>query len=421
MVTNGLLLWIDVQRRTSTANEWKENALKHFTAEEITDAKNMLWDVCEESTIGKQINRQGTSKELSEINDIEKAINTLVEKEVMPLFVATTNMVMRTPQGLAVSTQPALKDIEITMEAVMKKNNAQLDKKHEKVISKSEQGNKKIDDVIRRLETLEHNVLHGNSVPNLRTAETYQPTQNVMSSSEKRVKFQQRPEGASNIWQQWQQPERPDASRAWTADPSRLWNPVGNINPNTVKIMKNTNVPESNRTWAQIVKENNIDKGQAGAENQSWRQKQQVLVGTASEGTQGGCFSADADLVAYNVAKTITTADLCNWLSQRGLFVKDCKLLTTSEEARSLAFKVTIDPKDFDRATKDTSLWPYGVGVRVFKNFNKNTRDKNNEQRNGNETPRRQNTYQGYHENQRYNQGFYGGDKNYRRYGNNEY
>ena len=91
MAVNGLLLWIDIQRRTSTAKEWKENALKFFTAEEITDAKNLLWDICGDGVIGKLINRQGTSKEVSEINDIEKALNTLVENQTMPLFIATTN------------------------------------------------------------------------------------------------------------------------------------------------------------------------------------------------------------------------------------------------------------------------------------------------------------------------------------------
>ncbi len=453
MVANGLLLWIDVQRRTSTAKEWKENAVKHFTTEEITDAKNMLWDTCDESIIGKLTNRQGTSKEISEINDIERAINSLVEKEVMPLFIATTNMVMRTPQGLAISTQPALKDIEDTMEAVMNKNNAQNDKKHDKVISKSEQGNKRIDDMIKRLDSLEHNIRHGNSHPNPQTTTTYKPNENVTSSNTKNVKFHQRP-GATNVYgnstdtlSQSQQQERIHTSRSWTADdPSRLWNPVGNINPNTrptsdssglwnqaphpsmvkqnviPRMNGKTNMqpPVSQKSWAQIVEENNTPNRKP-AENASWRKRQQVLVGTADEGNHGGCFSADAELVAHNVAKNITTADLCNWLSLRGLLVKDCTLLTTSEEARSLAFKVTIDPKDFDRATKDAALWPYGVGVRVYKNFNKNTKERENERPRNGVTSREYSDqkYRGYQ--QRNNQGTNGGEKTFRRHGYNNY
>ena len=193
----------------------------------------MLWDVCDESVIGKLVKRQGTSKEISEINDIEKAINSLVEKEIMPLFIATANMVMRTPQGLSISMQPGLKDIEETMVAVMKKNNEQVDKKHDKVISKSEEGNKKIDNLVKRLEVLEQNVLQNNSPE-------------TSTSSMRRENFKQRPEGKSNTngiatghSSQWQHQEGNRAPRAPTtfiADPSRMFNPVGNMNPNEIKI-----------------------------------------------------------------------------------------------------------------------------------------------------------------------------------------
>ena len=47
--------------------------------------------------------------------------------------------------------------------------------------------------------------------------------------------------------------------------------------------------------------------------------------------------------------------------------------MKTSNEAPFLSCKITIDSKDFDRATQDTSLWPLGVGVRLFVNFDKDT------------------------------------------------
>ena len=46
---------------------------------------------------------------------------------------------------------------------IIKKRNDQLDKKHDEVISKSEHGNKKMDDVIRHLESLERNMAQGNN------------------------------------------------------------------------------------------------------------------------------------------------------------------------------------------------------------------------------------------------------------------
>ena len=94
-----------------------------------------------------------------------------------------------------------------------------------------------------------------------------------------------------------------------------------------------------------------------------------LLHGTGGQGSQGPTFSADIDIVAYNVAKHITSVDLSNYLSENGLSIKDCKLLTTSEKARSLSYKITISAGDFEKATKDVSIWPYRVGVRLFKPF----------------------------------------------------
>ena len=40
--------------------------------------------------------RQGSTKPISEINDICQALKTLAENEVMPRFIATNNMIMQT-------------------------------------------------------------------------------------------------------------------------------------------------------------------------------------------------------------------------------------------------------------------------------------------------------------------------------------
>ena len=86
---------------------------------------------------------------------------------------------------------------------------------------------------------------------------------------------------------------------------------------------------------------------------------------------------ADVDIVAYNFGKNVTAVDVCNWLATKGMDVKDCELLTTSDEARSLSFKLTIKPENYDRATQDATLWPYRVGVRLYKNFNKRYQSQN--------------------------------------------
>ena len=140
-------------------------------------------------------------------------------------------------------------------------------------------------------------------------------------------------------------------------------------------------VPNSARqqqTWAEIVQNTPGSAAPLFRENTErpiggWRQGLHLLHGEGGEATQGGSFAADVDIVAYNVSKNVTAENLYNWLAQKGIHVKYCTLLTTTDQARSLAFKVTIDPKDYDRATKDASIWPYRVGVRLFKAFKKSS------------------------------------------------
>ena len=154
-------------------------------------------------------------------------------------------------------------------------------------------------------------------------------------------------------------------------DTTRMWNPV---NPN---ILNKVVPPITGRSWTGVVKSGAPQASQDSqqAQRTSWRQKLHLLQGAAGDTRygRGTSLSADADIVAYNVSKNVTAVDMRNWLAEKGVFVKDCKLLTTSEEARSLSYKITINPQDFDRATQDATLWPYRVGVRLFKDFNKNS------------------------------------------------
>ena len=72
-------------------------AVKKFSRQEITDAKETLWRTAGESILGKIINRQGNSKSTSEINDISAAFKKLEEKDAVPMFLCTSGMVAQTP------------------------------------------------------------------------------------------------------------------------------------------------------------------------------------------------------------------------------------------------------------------------------------------------------------------------------------
>ena len=45
VIVSGLLVWADIKCCTNPVELWKAEAIKHFTKEEISEAKNLLWDV----------------------------------------------------------------------------------------------------------------------------------------------------------------------------------------------------------------------------------------------------------------------------------------------------------------------------------------------------------------------------------------
>ena len=96
-ITNGLLLWADIQRKQQPLDMWKAEAEKRFLKEEITEAKESLWRTAGEQILGKLVNRKGASKISSEMNDICDALKTLSENDKIPMFICTSSMVARTP------------------------------------------------------------------------------------------------------------------------------------------------------------------------------------------------------------------------------------------------------------------------------------------------------------------------------------
>ena len=100
VVTNGTLVWIDIERKCIAPEIWKSVAIDRFDAIEINEAKNALLQVVDPDSIkNKDIlkNRKGTDKEKREVDDILGILNDLDESNKMPVFIATSQMIMRTP------------------------------------------------------------------------------------------------------------------------------------------------------------------------------------------------------------------------------------------------------------------------------------------------------------------------------------
>ena len=254
---NGLLLWADIQRQTTPENIWKTQAITKFVSGEITEAKEILWRISGESILGKMVKRQEAAKSQSEINEICAALKMLSEKDCMPMFLSTSNMVSQMP-----------------------------------IYKKVKQN---------QLECTSQLVANGNTWADI----------------------------------------------------------VGeNAKPLDTKITEE-NIGDNR--WTNVSSKNQKKK--------TWRQRLNTLRGTATSESDGEVLSADIHLVAFGVAKRVSGIQLSHFLEGKALHVLSCDLLTKYEGAQSLSYKVMIKSCDFDKA-KNPELWPYRVGVRLFKFFN---------------------------------------------------
>ena len=97
IVMNGLLVWINIQRKSTAENIWKSQLLKKNLAEEITAAKHALWEVADDNIVGKYSVRRGEKKVTAEIDDICGAMKKLEQANDLPLFIASSEMVAKVP------------------------------------------------------------------------------------------------------------------------------------------------------------------------------------------------------------------------------------------------------------------------------------------------------------------------------------
>ena len=122
-------------------------------------------------------------------------------------------------------------------------------------------------------------------------------------------------------------------------------------------------------SWAGVAKVNVTANSNAmNGQRTSWRKQGNIVHGTSKD-TDCYSFAADVSLAVYGLAKDTTEAKLKAYLKAKGLDALECKLLTNFvNEARTFTFKVTIKAKDLEKA-KEAEIWPYRVGVRMYKHF----------------------------------------------------
>ena len=313
-ILNGMLLWINIQRHVTPENIWKTQAVTKFLKEEITDAKEILWRIIGESELGKMKKRQGTTKTISEINDICYALNVLSEKDRLPIFLSTSDMVSQTPIYISHPVEGDSSEI-----------NARL----------------------RVIEESLNSIIASSSSKNESTESTPASSTAVVNANITNEGDQNQTECLSDV-----------------AAVRKTWADITVQKYKKLPVTKPSNDITEDNGWTTVQKKSNNNKV-----IRTWRQRLDILRGTAISETEGESLSADIHLVAYGVAKNVTGIQLSQWLAGKGLRVLSCDLLTKYEGARSLSYKITVKSCDYDKA-HNPEIWPARVGVRLFKFFN---------------------------------------------------
>ena len=391
IILNGLLIGVWVQRRTTADNIWKSQAVKKFTSTEITASKDELWEIAVESVLGKIVKRQGTSKSITEINDICVAFNKLAENETLPMFIGTGEMILLTPvfnvdsekidNGIIANR---LKVLEESVSSMIEKFQGNTNSHTDDNMMTSSLAS--LEEAICRLipdstdKSICSSLRDNQGVLNdMNNPEEKNNTLTTSAEKEKRIlnRMEVSVDEKDNVINGPSWTEVVRGGRRTSSTLSKLHTPTALTNNSSAS--KN---------------------GENRSEN--WRQDLSLLTGTAVSNDRNMTLSPDVDLVAYGVAKNVTALQLSKFVQDRGVdlldctqltkfvqdrgvdlldctqltkFVQDrgvdlldCTQLTKFEGTRSLAFKVTIKPNDFEKCM-NAEVWPYGVGLRRFKHF----------------------------------------------------
>ena len=151
IVVSGVVSWIQVNKNMAANGIWKQVAEQSWNDEEITEAKNALLAAAGGERLaqlapGMGVNRKSVpGRKVKEIKDIIDAITALEEDNSMPLVLASSGQMRKSPQSLgSVSPTASMGDlttkmisIEDTLRKFMESSKEQMESLTEEVKKKT--------------------------------------------------------------------------------------------------------------------------------------------------------------------------------------------------------------------------------------------------------------------------------------------
>ena len=314
----------------------------------------------DDKRIGKFMNHLNNDKgKLKHLDDLIEAADKLWNNDEMPLLVASSKMVKGVRNYNMVDADTVniadainkMKQVEDTLKSCLNENTAQVKNLAEAVES------------VKKWESYNINQVNNGASFN-RVASIVKDINDGKTPSKKR-KFDQVPVPVLGI-----QPLAPTDKESMypplpATDQALQWSTV--TAKNTQNHVHPHQQPLSGAGQQQHAGEHRQTPRQKGA----WKKSLNLLHGTADS---NNTLAADVSLVAYGVAKDASADLLKTFLENKGIKVISCENLTTWNQARTHCYKVTIKASEFEKATKP-EVWPYRVGVRLFKQFREKKED----------------------------------------------
>jgi hypothetical protein len=337
VIFNGVISWILVQKETNPPEIWKNIALKHYSEGEVKEAwkemaklKEKLKEI--EPKLGL-VQKGSRNKTNLELDDIEEALNKLIEAKCMPLVLASSKMMLRAPRfwgkdkGEDISGVAAeVKELKEALVGFVKQNETQMSELKQEVVNAN---------AISKSKVIPRQLAHA-QVPE---------TPKTPGGSSKRTRFdfdnevEEVRESEDVSWKQVTYAQKAGAKQKEAAE--------------TLAKMLN----ESQRRYKT---QNEAKKEKA---------KTKVIYGSAKPETEEVNLTSDVSLVAFNVNKNCNKDVMKTFLIEKGIDVVDVIEMTREEvldNVRVKSMKVIVKASEFEKAM-DPTVWPCRVGVRLWK------------------------------------------------------
>ena len=332
--------------------------LGYFTADQINEAKDVLWENCDQSVIGtKYLRREGTvtSKVEANVGDIFKALQKLDSEEKMPDIGVSSKDLGNIPQ----SHPEELNNISLvdrlnTMEKRLTK--------FQEVLDRTVCENMELKDKVDKI------------TPTFASA----VSNNAISSSGGNV-IEIRPHllphipvrAASAIVK-----ERDNGGDTRNSNLSIPQSNQGTNNERSGSTQHDYRLQSLHRSGSTHSVQSDLSGYQLQPHQRKYQQRQQRKIVTGNITTSQafrGAPEPSRELFIQRVSKNTTTEDVKQYVTNKSFTVREICMMS-HQDAKYNSFKITVPVSEFTKLF-DPDLWPSGVRIRQFRTHQSRKQD----------------------------------------------